>query len=154
MVDESRESPKRGDTGHLLRNSQGVCFWIEMPPKSKKSASFFFRARFFLVLTQHKPRRTKKFPADFFPGLWPKKPMVLTNARHMHRKPMAAPFAFLIGCVWNLMYFFSKMTTPSSEKWLVGGWTNYIVWKILLVKLVHFPKGRGENKKCFKPPPR
>ena len=35
---------------------------------------------------------------------------------------------------------------------LLGGWTTHL--KNMLVKLDHFPRDRGKNKKCLKPPPR
>ena len=39
-----------------------------------------------------------------------------------------------------------------TQKKLVGGWTTD--FKSLIVKLDHFPKDRGKNKTCLKPPPR
>ena len=37
-----------------------------------------------------------------------------------------------------------------SDGFLVGGWTTHL--KNMLVNLDHFPKVRGKNQKCFKPP--
>ena len=53
-----------------------------------------------------------------------------------------APFPQSLACPWT------------GKKWylnLVGGSTHL---KNMLVKLDHFPRDRGENRTCLKPPPR
>ena len=54
----------------------------------------------------------------------------------------------------SIAVFLNPIRTPVGFAELVGGFSPTPLNKNMMVKLDHLPRGRGENKKYLKPPPR